>query len=173
MVWDLSINGVNESIYTPSFQLPTLTSYHRQVEAGIEAGNFDIREQFPNYQLHPSESPYMGVRLPPALVKLLHVEGHDCGEYMCWGHLPFWWQSSPYHALRMLTRALEIAIGAPDEKGTPFGWVKVELNLPAMSHYNLALPRVHHLGVDGALAAFIISYFDDGRVAAHDQAMAI
>jgi hypothetical protein len=58
------------------------------------------------------------------------------------------------HALRMLTWALEIAIGAPDEKGTPFGWVEVELNLPAMSHYNLVLPRVHHLGVDGALCSF-------------------
>lgn len=58
VVWDLRLNGVNETVYTPSFQLPTPASYHRQVEAGTEAGDFDIGKQFSNYQLHPTERPY-------------------------------------------------------------------------------------------------------------------
>jgi hypothetical protein len=34
----------------------------------MEMGDFDIGEQFLSYQLHPIERPYMGVKLPPALV---------------------------------------------------------------------------------------------------------
>jgi hypothetical protein len=157
VVWDLKRNGVNKSVYTPSFQLPTPASYHWQVEAGMQTGDFDIVEQFSNYQLHPSERPYMGVKLPLALVKLLWSKGFECDGYLRWDHLPFGWQSSPYQALRMLLRALEIAMGAPDDENSAFAWAMVELNLPAMKGYDPGKPRVCCLRVDGLIAAFLVS----------------
>ena len=110
VVWDLKKNEVNDTVYTPSFQLPTPASYHWVVEAG----DFDIGEQFPNYMLHPAERSYFGVDLPEELVKELVDEfaqkGWHIGWYMQWNWLPFGWQSSPYSALRMLARALEIVM---------------------------------------------------------------
>jgi hypothetical protein len=46
VVWAGTGNGVNVTMFTPSFQLPTLASYHWVVEAEMEAGDFDIGEQF-------------------------------------------------------------------------------------------------------------------------------
>ena len=124
VVWDLRLNGVNETIYTPSFQLPTPASCHRQVEAGMETGDLDIGEQLTNYQLHPTERPCMGVKLTPAIVELLRLKGVECNGYLRWYRLPFGWQSSPYQALRMLARALKTAMGAPDDAGRRHGSVE-------------------------------------------------
>ncbi len=66
----------------------------------------------------------------------------------------------------MLARALEMAMGAPDDEDNPFAWATVEMNLPGMTGYDPGKPRVRRLRADGLIAAFIVSYFDDGRVAA-------
>jgi hypothetical protein len=51
----------------------------------MEAGNFDIGEQFPNYTLHPTERPYFGVDLPPDLLEELCCGGVDVKDgYLCW-----------------------------------------------------------------------------------------
>ena len=54
VVWDLTKNGLNPLVFTPSFYLPTASSYVRRQEPGMEAGDFDIGEQFHNYVLHSS-----------------------------------------------------------------------------------------------------------------------
>jgi len=76
--------------------------------------------------------------------------------------LPFGWQSSPYFALRMLARALEIVKGAPDDVKSAFAWAEVQLNLPGMESYDPGLPQVWHIRTDGLFTALILSYFDDG-----------
>lgn len=74
VVWGLRKNEVNDTMCTPAFQLPTPASYHRVAEAGMEAGGFDIGEQFPNYVSHPVERPYFGVDIPEDLLKELAEE---------------------------------------------------------------------------------------------------
>jgi len=61
------MNGVNETICTPKFQLPTPASYHHVLEAGMYSRDFDVGKQFPNYMLHPAECPFFGVMLLPLL----------------------------------------------------------------------------------------------------------
>ena len=166
VVWNGSKNGVNETMYTPSFQLPTPASYHRVVEPEMEAGDFDIGEQFPNYMLHPTEQPYFGVDLPPELLKELEDAGIEVsGGYLRWTRLPFGWQSSPYLALRMLARALEIACRDPADTTSAFAFCRVEMNLPGSTTYQAGIPRVRRIRIDGLIAVILISYFDDGRVA--------
>jgi len=168
VVWDLKKNGVNETVYTPSFQLATQASYHRTIEAGASAGDFDIGEQFPNYTLHPKERPYFGVEIPQELIDQLSPEFMKAGlkleRFMRFNRLPFGWQSSPYFALRMLARALEIVMREPSDSTSAFQWDVVILNLPGMGAYDPARPRVIRLRKDGLTAADIVSFYDDVRV---------
>lgn len=164
VVWDLAKNGLNECMFTPSFFLPTMPTHLRRMTAGTYHGDFDIGEQFHNYLLHQAEQQYCGVEVPPVLIQKLQAEGQDVDLFMRWERLVFGWQTSPYFALRMLARAMEIAKGAPSDVGNPFGWDKVALNLPGCPGYNPGKPRVQKLTSDGSLATELVIYFDDGRV---------
>jgi hypothetical protein len=59
---------------------------------------------------------------------------------MRWNRLVFGWQSSPYLALRMLARALEIAVETTGDN--VFQIAVVELNLPGQPNYNPGKPRI-------------------------------
>ena len=164
VVWDLSKNGVNAGMYTPSFFLATMGTYLRRIEAGMYGGDFDVGEQFHNYMLHPREQVYCGVEIPEELLSELQAEGWRVAPFMRWARLVFGWQSSPYFALRMFARALELAKGAPHEPGSAFGWHRVVLNLPGSALYNPGRPRVMKQLESGLLAADLVAFFDDGRV---------
>ena len=164
VVWDLTKNGLNPLTFTPSFFLPTASSYVRRLEAGMAAGDFDIGEQFHNYPLHVSEQSYCGVDLPMSLVEEMRAKGLVADRFMRWVRLVFGWQSSPYFALRMHVRGLELAMGSPLDTASAFQWARVELNLPGSPNYNPAIPRVRKVRLDGLTAVDMVSFFDDGRV---------
>jgi hypothetical protein len=130
----------------------------------MSAGDFDIGEQFHNYMLHISEQPYCGVDLPPDFVEQMRADGFVADCYMRWIRLVFGWQSSPYFALRMHVRGLELALGDPADSSNAFQWDHVKLNLPGSENYDPAFPRVRKVRVDGLTAVDMVSFFDDGRV---------
>ena len=172
VVWDASRSGVNGTMYTPSFFLPSLQTLLRRMESGMFCGDFDIGEQFHNFLLHPSEQQYHGAEIPRQLLTTflerfptLHVT-----RFMRWGRLPFGWQSAPYFALRMTQRALEFCVGPPDAPDNAFVVASVVLNLPGAPDYDPSRPRVLRLAPDGTLASALVGYFDDGRVVAPTQA---
>ena len=82
VVWDLKKNGVNDKMYTPGFAMPTLGTYLRRIEAGTFAGDFDVGEQFHNYQLHESERARQGVEIPSELVGRLRAESIEVEDIM-------------------------------------------------------------------------------------------
>jgi hypothetical protein len=164
VVWDLTKNGLNPITFTPTFFLPNASSYVRRLEPGMVAGDFDIGEQFHNYVLHASERRYCGVDLPADLVAEMKAEGFVAERYMKWTRLVFGWQSSPYFALRMHVRGLELATGDPTDSSSAFQWAHIELNFPGDIHYNPASPRIRKVRTDGLPAVDIVSFFDDGRV---------
>jgi hypothetical protein len=172
VVWDLAKNGLNEKMFTPSFFLPTMHTYLRRLPAGAYCGDFDIGEQFHNYLLHESEQVYCGVEIPPALKKRLQARGTEVAPSMRWGRLVFGWQSSPYLALRMLTRALEQALGDSNDPTNAFAWSGIRLNLPGAPAYDPGLPRVQKLRIDGTPATELVLYFDDGRVMGSTEELA-
>jgi hypothetical protein len=81
---------------------------------------------------------------------------------MRWNRLVFRWQSSPYLALRMLARALEIAVETTGDN--VFQIHQVLLNLPGQPGYDPSKPRLIKLRICGTESADIIVYFDDARV---------
>jgi hypothetical protein len=163
VVWDLSKNGLNETMYTPSFFLATMSTYLRRIEAGFYGGDFDIGEQFHNYMLHESEQVFCGVEVPAVLRSKFIKEGWSIPKYMRWTRLVFGWQSSPYMALRMFARALEFAKGDPNDTNNAFHWDDIVLNLPGMKDYDPGRPRVMKL-THGILSADLVTFYDDGRV---------
>jgi hypothetical protein len=131
----------------------------------MAAGDFDIGEQFHhNYPLHVSEQPYCGVDLPVDLVEEMRAKGFVAERYMRWARLVFGWQFSPYFALCMYVRGLELAIGDPSDTSSAFQWACVELNLPSSSNYNPVIPLVRKIRTDGLTAVDMVAFFNDGRV---------
>jgi hypothetical protein len=159
-------------MFTPSFFLPTMNTYLRRLPAEAYCGNFDIGEQFHNYVLHEREQIYCGVEIPPAVIQDLQTKGIQVAAPMRWGRLVFGWQSSPYLALRMLTRALEYACGDPSDPTNAFSWSAVQLNLPGAPNYDPGKPRVVKMRSDGMPATELVLYFDDGRVMGATEALA-
>jgi hypothetical protein len=162
VVWDLKKNGVNEYMFTPSFFLPTVATYLRRLSNGSYSGDFNIGEQFHNYMLHPVERIFCGVHIPSRLLQKLCAEGLRVEPLMRWNRLVFGWQSSPYLALRMLARALEIAVETTGDN--VFQIHQVLLNLPGQPGYDPSKPRLIKLRICGTESADIIVYFDDARV---------
>jgi hypothetical protein len=149
VVWDLKKNGLNEHMYTPGFFLPTMGTYLRRLPPGSYSGDFDIGEQFHNYMLHESERCFCGVQVPTRLVESLRAEGVQVAPLMRWERLVFGWQSSPYLALRMLARALELARGHPLDLDSAFCFDTVSLNLPGAPGYDPGRLRVTKVRRDG------------------------
>jgi hypothetical protein len=83
--------------------------------------------------------------------------------YLCFNRLVFGSANSPYYALRMHTRGIELAKRAPDDSASAFSWATVELNLPGMEFYGPSKPRVCQLRADGQTAADVMSFYDDVR----------
>jgi hypothetical protein len=96
------------------------------------------------------------------LVQKLCAEGLKVEPLMRWNRLVFRWQSSPYLALRMLARALEIAVETTGDN--VFQIHQVLLNLPGQPGYDPSKPRLIKLRICGTESADIIVYFDDARV---------
>ena len=114
VVWDLTKNGLNPLTFTPSFFLPTASSYVRRSEAGMWAVDFDIGEQFHNYPLHVSEQAYCGVNLPMGLVEEMRAKGLVVERFMRCDRLVFGWhQSSPYFALSHACLGARACYGQP------------------------------------------------------------
>ena len=168
VVWDLSKNGVNKTIFTPRFFLPTPSTYLRRLEAGMFAGDFDVGEQFHNYPLHPSERVYAGALISDSLRARAKELGIPCPKFARFARLPFGWQSSPYLALRMHARILELSTSV-DDPSSAFHIAQVALNLPGMPTYDPAKPRVRLLDSSGEPTALLVSFFDDGRPFARDE----
>ena len=171
VVWDLSKNGVNGTLYTPRFFLPTPGTYLRRLEAGMFAGDFDVGEQFHNYPLHPSERIYAGALISESLRKEAAAQGIPCPQLARFARLPFGWQSSPYLALRMHARILELSTRV-DDPASAYYVSTVELNLPGMKTYDPSKPRVRLLDSTGGPTAQLVSFFDDGRPFARDESLA-
>jgi hypothetical protein len=152
----------NEHMFTASFFLPTVGTYLRRLSNGAYSGDFDIGEQFHHYMLHLTEQIYCGVHVPPSMVERLRADGLEVDPLMRWNRLVFGWQSSPYLALQMLARALEIAVETTGNNN--FQIHKVLLNLPSQPGYDRSKPRLIKLRIDGMVSADIIVYFDDARV---------
>ena len=63
MVYDATKSGLNDSVWAPWFQMPTVESHLRSVEAGTYMADCDVGEMFLNFMLEPRLRLHAGVDL--------------------------------------------------------------------------------------------------------------
>jgi hypothetical protein len=160
LVFDGTKSGLNAIIWSPTFTLPTVDTLLSIVEPGSFQCDIDIGEQFYNFMLDPNVQPYAGVDLTPYLGRLPNG-GLRWGR---WTRCVMGLRSSPHGCVLMHSLGEEITRGDPVDKSNPFFFDSIRLNLPGMSTYNPALPRVSKLSsLTNRLAADMITYVDDNR----------
>ena len=64
MVYDATKQGLNETVFTPWFFMPTVDTILRPTAACSYMTEYDMREMFLNFMLEHSVRPYAGVDLP-------------------------------------------------------------------------------------------------------------
>jgi len=162
MVYDATRSKLNESLWAPSFGLPTVESLLRGIEEETWMGDLDIGEMFLNFGLHPTLQPYAGVDLRP------YFGQKGKGQTTLWER----WvrclmglKSSPYFCIKGLLLALEMVVGDITSPSNPFHWSHLELNLPGDPSYDPSRPKLARMR-GNQLAALIMTYVDNMRAAA-------
>ena len=63
LVYDATANKLNESVWVPTFWLPTIDSIIRAVDKGVWMTDRDVGDMFLNHQLHRDVRPFTGMDL--------------------------------------------------------------------------------------------------------------
>ena len=181
LVWDASRNGINGTLYAPSFWMPTFRTLQELVIKWLPCsvvdyrnGNIpqdptpedwriphqsdmDVGEMFLNYPLHYSERHMFGVRITTGL------GDEETTVVMRFCRLMFGGTPCPYIAVQGHARAMELAIGNHKDPRNPLHWTDAIGNFPFDKDYDPSLPRVIKVRSDGDMAAGTPAFVDDGR----------
>jgi hypothetical protein len=158
-VYDGSVSGLNESIWMPSFVLPTIQSHLRQVEAGTYMCDLDVGEMFLNFILHKEIRSMAGV-------DLTHYFPQPGGGTLweCWHRAAMGLTSSPYQACQGMGFAEEVIRGDRLDATNIFWWDRVRMNLPGSKTYDPSQPWVSKVrDDDGCIAGDFCTFVDDSR----------
>lgn len=157
MVYDGTASGLNDSIWVPSFGVPTIRTHLRMIGPSSWMADLDVGEMFLNFFLHEALRALAGVDLTPYF-----GEGKR-RVWETWQRAAMGLKSSPYQATQALEVAEEVIKGNRHDQENVFRWDRVELNLPGAETYDPTKAWVMKLRVDGTLAADFVTYVDDVR----------
>lgn len=157
-----SSNGLNDSVWTPSFWLPKVDSLLRMVDFDSVMEDRDIGEMFINFQLHPSIRKYTGVDLGP----LGLTEDECASQWVYWVRNLMGFKSSPHNSVRMNLISEEVIRGNPKDVTNPFQWSFIQLNLPGTSDYDPSVAWLTKRREDGTMASDFVCFVDDQRLVA-------
>ena len=170
MVYDGTKSGLNDSLFSYWFALPTVNSMVRWVVAGSWLADNDYGEQFLNFPLHPDIRKLCGVDLSQLYPE--QREGKDSTVTGAWMRSAMGLKTSPYNAVQGSQRAKRIILGDPRDPLNPFHWATIKLNLPGTENYNPSEPWILKMRADGSPAAEIVQYVDDVRIIAPTEELA-
>ena len=182
LVWDATRNGVNATLWAPSFWMPTFLTLQdliiKRLPCSIRdyfAGNvpvapgpsdwrrphqsdMDVGEMFLNYMMHWSDRHMFGVRIKTG-------KGASQTEViMRFCRLMFGGNPCPYLAVQGHARCMELVCGDHTDPTNPLHWTSVIENYPFTRPYDPSMPRVIRVREDGEMAAGTPSFVDDGRI---------
>ena len=172
MVYDGTKSGLNDSLFSYWFALPTVNSMVRWVVAGSWLADNDYGEQFLNFPLHPDIRKLCGVDLSQLYPEQCEGKGSDSTVTGAWMRSAMGLKTSPYNAVQGSQRAKRIILGDPRDPLNPFHWATIKLNLPGTENYNPAEPWIQKMRADGLPAAEIVQYVDDVRIIAPTEELA-
>eukprot|EP00956_Cyclotella_meneghiniana_P029273 scaffold70321_cov60-Cyclotella_meneghiniana.AAC.2 len=182
LVWDATRCGANETLWAPSFWMPTFRtisdliikrlpcSVSEYFEGKIPSSpsssdwrvphqsDMDVGEMFLNYLLHFSERHFFGARI---------VTGEGDNEVcriMRFQRLLFGGRPCPFLAVQGHARAIELITGDISDPKNALGWSDVITNWPFDFGYDPSMPRVVRVRHDGEMAPGFPAFVDDGRI---------
>ena len=183
-VWDAKRNGLNATLWAPSFCMPTTKDaadlvvkwlllpvaayflagcppqdYTQDESLFIKSYQFDedVGQMFHNFLMHASERHSHAVRFT-------HTRNNGSFEphsFYRWCVLNFGCLLSPYLAGQGEERIMELCMGNPEDDSNPFQWDQVLLNLPFTVTYDPSMPRVMLITRAGELATRKVVFVDD------------
>lgn len=158
MVYDGTASGLNNSLWSPWFPLPSVNWLLRAVEPGYCMADNDVGEMFHNFMLHEDLRKFCGLDLTA------YFRGKTRRRvWERWNRLAMGLRSSPYSAVQGMMMAQEVILGDRRDKNNVFRWASVRLNLPGSDVYDPTKAWVTKVRKDGTVAADIFMYVDDVR----------
>jgi hypothetical protein len=177
VVFDGTSSGLNESLWAPNFFLPSARSAAMSLSFNTWMSDMDFGEMFHNFQMDPRLRPFSGVELGPMVPVIqgaLPEEGRRKVKtgILRWTRLFMGMRPSPYNAVRHYYWGEEFARGNPLDMANPLGYDCIRMNLPGMTEYNPALPKVikwRRSDPDdpksgGKVAGDVVTFVDDVRI---------
>jgi hypothetical protein len=140
MVYNATATKLNESVWVPTFWLPTIDSLVLAVDKGSWMMDRDVGDLFLNYQLHKDVCPFTTVDLP-----CLYDNPEEAGpRWAVWDRNLMGFAASLYNSIKMALVTEEACKGDRFQTGlgldgkelNPFQWKSVWLNLPGTREYN-------------------------------------
>ncbi len=191
-VWDCKINGHNETLYAPSFMLPTaqdaedqvvkwlpmsvkeylqlsspIIDYTQETSTYIKStqGDIDVGQHFNNFRVHPSDQHTLGVRYNYTCTNQGTGKDEEKESWLRFNCCPFGNRCSPYLCCQGEARILEVCKGDPSDEKNKFQYSSCHMNSPFSDDYDPSMPRLILLREDGEMATQEVTFVDDIHVA--------
>lgn len=161
IVFHAGANKLNESVWAPSFVLPSLNSLLRIVDSNSLMSDRDMGEMFLNFMLDPRVWKFAAIDLGP-----IGYTPEECEHrWMTWARNLMGFRPSPYNSVKMYLVAEEILRGDRHDPSNAFQYDYIMLNLPGSENYNPSIAWISKRRADGSLATDFVCFVDDQRLA--------
>jgi hypothetical protein len=161
IVYNATASGLNESVWAPSFWLPTIDSLVRSLDSSSWMADRDIGDMFLNFQLQELAWSYAGVDIQPIMTSD-EISAKKARWYH-WVQNAMGFAPSPYNLIKMALIAEEVIRGNRTDPSNPFHWEKVRLNLPGSAAYEPTISWICKIRADGLVACELFTFVDDER----------
>jgi hypothetical protein len=160
VVLHASANKLNDSVWAPSFALPSLNSLLRIIDSNSLMSDRDMGEMFLNFSLDQRVWKFAAIDLGP-----LQFLASKCSHWwMTWSRRLMGFGLSPYDAVKLYLVAEEILRGDQHDPSNAFQYNHVRLNLPGTQEYLPLLPWISKRQHDGLLASNFVCFVDNQQV---------
>ena len=168
VVFNGSSCGLNDSLWSQNFWLPTSKSLVRSVGYNYKFVDMDLGEMFLNFPLHRSLVSHSGVDLTPFRNEL--ISDRMISKFApkrvsaVWTRTWMGLKTSPLQAVQFYYFAEEFIRGDHQQSNNPLRWDDILFNLPGNPNFNPSLPFVMKWNRDhNQIAGELIAYVDDLR----------
>jgi hypothetical protein len=157
VVFHAGANKLNDSMWTPSFALPSINSFLRIVDSNLLMSDRDMGEMFLNFGLDRKVWKFSHIDLGP-----LKFSTKECGHrWMTWSWCLMSFRPLPYNAVKLYLIAEEILSGDRHDPSNAFQYEHVRLNLPRTLACLPALLWISKRRRNGSLASNFVCFVND------------
>ncbi len=157
VVFHAGANKLNNSVWAPSFVLPSLNLLLRIMDSNMLMSDRDMGEMFLNIGLDPRVCEFAAIDLGP-----LELSPEECSHrWMTWARNLMGFRSLPYNSVKMYLIVEEILKGNRHDSGNAFQYNHVPPNLPGTAKYNPLIAWLSKRRSGGLLASNVVCFVNN------------